>query len=198
MYLNYGEIGQTIKDLMEEYQKRLSKQQKVESINDMKHFVESYPQFKVRLCSFVLYCKNWIHCHSSFLFLPLCTLRTEQYWHSFTLVFHVTLRPQKMSGTVSKHVTVVGELSRLVGSHTLLAISECQQELVCGSDHSANLQVMPKQHTGILLWSSHLLPLCLIILVYTVSSHVKNFCVLASLFSLVFPVLFFYICCWLN
>lgn len=58
MYLNYGEIGQTIKDLMEEYQKRLSKQQKVESISDMKHFVESYPQFKVRLCSFVLYCKN--------------------------------------------------------------------------------------------------------------------------------------------
>ena len=48
MYLNYGEIGQTIKDLMEEYQKRLSKQQKVESISDMKNFVESYPQFKVR------------------------------------------------------------------------------------------------------------------------------------------------------
>ncbi|MPC67331.1 Vacuolar protein sorting-associated protein 45 [Portunus trituberculatus] len=45
-----------------------------------------------------------------------------------------------MSGTVSKHVTVVGELSRLVGNHALLAISECQQELVCGSDHSANLQ----------------------------------------------------------
>ncbi|XP_042877132.1 vacuolar protein sorting-associated protein 45-like [Penaeus japonicus] len=92
MYLNYGEIGQTIKDLMEDYQKKLSKQQKVESINDMKHFVESYPQFK------------------------------------------------KMSGTVSKHVTVVGELSRLVGTLGLLGISECQQELVCGSDHSANLQ----------------------------------------------------------
>ncbi|XP_063877398.1 vacuolar protein sorting-associated protein 45-like [Scylla paramamosain] len=92
MYLNYGEIGQTIKDLMEDYQKRLSNQQKVETISDMKSFVENYPQFK------------------------------------------------KMSGTVSKHVTVVGELSRLVGNHALLAISECQQELVCGSDHSANLQ----------------------------------------------------------
>lgn len=92
MYLNYGEIGQTIKDLMEDYQKKLSKQQKVESINDMKHFVESYPQFK------------------------------------------------KMSGTVTKHVTVVGELSRLVGKHNLLAVSECQQELVCGSNHSENLQ----------------------------------------------------------
>ena len=47
-----------------------------------------------------------------------------------------------MSGTVSKHVTVVGELSRLVGTHNLLGVSECQQELVCGSDHSENLQVL--------------------------------------------------------
>ena len=47
MYLNYGDIGQTIKELMEEYQRKLSKQQKVESLTDMKHFVESYPEFKV-------------------------------------------------------------------------------------------------------------------------------------------------------
>lgn len=47
-----------------------------------------------------------------------------------------------MSGNVSKHVTVVGELSRLVGTYGLLGLSECQQELVCGSDHSLNLQVL--------------------------------------------------------
>lgn len=49
MYLNYGDIGQTIKDLMEDYQRKLSKQQKVENLNDMKHFVENYPEFKVYL-----------------------------------------------------------------------------------------------------------------------------------------------------
>ncbi|KAF2368612.1 Sec1-like protein [Trinorchestia longiramus] len=92
MYLNYGEIGNTIKQLMEEYQGKLSKQQKVESIADMKHFVQNYPQFK------------------------------------------------QMSGTVSKHVTVVGELSRVVSARRLLQVSECQQELVCGTDHSPNLQ----------------------------------------------------------
>lgn len=48
---------------------------------------------------------------------------------------------QQMSGTVSKHVTVVGELSRVVSARKLLAVSECQQELVCGTDHSPNLQV---------------------------------------------------------
>ena len=46
-----------------------------------------------------------------------------------------------MSGTVSKHVTVVGELSRLVSSHGLMDISECEQELVCQSDHNQALQV---------------------------------------------------------
>ncbi|KAK2498160.1 hypothetical protein MC885_002922 [Smutsia gigantea] len=60
-------------NLMEDFQKRKPKeQQKLESIADMKAFVENYPQFK------------------------------------------------KMSGTVSKHVTVVGELSRLVSERNLL------------------------------------------------------------------------------
>ncbi|XP_012061216.1 PREDICTED: vacuolar protein sorting-associated protein 45 [Atta cephalotes] len=74
LYLNFGEIGQTIKELMDEFQKKAKKHQKVESIADMKHFVETYPLFK------------------------------------------------KLSGTVSKHVTVVGELSSLVEKHNLLYI----------------------------------------------------------------------------
>ena len=57
MYLNYGEIGQSIKTLMEEYQGKLSKQQKVESIADMKHFVQNYPQFKVTYLYELL--SNW-------------------------------------------------------------------------------------------------------------------------------------------
>ncbi|CAM9818880.1 unnamed protein product [Lampetra fluviatilis] len=92
MYLNFGEIGTNIKNLMEEFQKKSKSSQKVESIADMKAFVENYPQFK------------------------------------------------KMSGTVSKHVTVVGELSRLVASRSLLSVSELEQELACQSDHSSALQ----------------------------------------------------------
>lgn len=92
MYLNFGEIGNNIKDLMEEFQVKSQSQAKVESIADMKAFIENYPQFK------------------------------------------------KMSGTVSKHVTVVGELSRLVGKHCLLEVSETEQEIVCQGDHSACLQ----------------------------------------------------------
>ncbi|XP_014223834.1 vacuolar protein sorting-associated protein 45 [Trichogramma pretiosum] len=91
-YLNFGEIGQVIKDLMEEFQKKAKKHEKVESIADMKNFVETYPLFK------------------------------------------------KMSGTVAKHVTVVGELSNLVGTHNLLEVSELEQELSCQNEHSSQLQ----------------------------------------------------------
>ncbi|KAM4644394.1 vacuolar protein sorting-associated protein 45 isoform 2-T2 [Amazona ochrocephala] len=93
MYLNFAEIGSNIKNLMEDFQRRKPKeQQKLESIADMKAFVENYPQFK------------------------------------------------KMSGTVSKHVTVVGELSRLVAERNLLEVSEVEQELACQNDHSSALQ----------------------------------------------------------
>ncbi|XP_005107406.1 vacuolar protein sorting-associated protein 45 [Aplysia californica] len=92
MYMNFGEIGSNIKELMEEFQKKSKSHAKVESIADMKAFVENYPQFK------------------------------------------------KMSGTVSKHVTIVGELSRLVGAHLLLEVSETEQEIACHGDHSPLLQ----------------------------------------------------------
>uniref|UniRef100_A0A671WHE9 Vacuolar protein sorting-associated protein 45 n=1 Tax=Sparus aurata TaxID=8175 RepID=A0A671WHE9_SPAAU len=89
LYLNFGEIGTNIKNLMEDFQKKRPKgQQKLESISDMKAFVDNYPQFK------------------------------------------------KMSGTVSKHVTVVGELSRLVSERQLMEVSELEQELACQNDHS--------------------------------------------------------------
>lgn len=47
MYLNFGDIGQTIKSLMDDFQAKAKSHQKVESIADMKAFVENYPQFKV-------------------------------------------------------------------------------------------------------------------------------------------------------
>lgn len=46
LYLNFGEIGTMIKELMDEFQKKAQSHQKVETIADMKSFVETYPQFK--------------------------------------------------------------------------------------------------------------------------------------------------------
>ena len=51
---------------------------------------------------------------------------------------------KKMSGTVSKHVTIVGELSRLVTEKSLLDVSEVEQDLACQNDHSSALQASIK------------------------------------------------------
>jgi len=51
-----------------------------------------------------------------------------------------------MSGTVSKHVTVVGELSRLVSERRLMEVSEVEQELACQNDHSNAQQVFLCHH----------------------------------------------------
>ncbi|KAL3119793.1 hypothetical protein niasHT_010084 [Heterodera trifolii] len=92
MYLNFGDIGQNIKGLMNEYQRKAKTHQQLESIADMKKFVEQYPQFK------------------------------------------------KISGTVAKHVQLVGELSRMVTDGNLLEISELEQNIaVANGDYSACL-----------------------------------------------------------
>jgi vacuolar protein sorting-associated protein 45 len=81
---------------MNDYQRKAQTHQKLESISDMKRFVEQYPQFR------------------------------------------------KISGTITKHVQVVGELSRLVAAENLLEISELEQNIVSGGDHSQCLDSLKK------------------------------------------------------
>ena len=93
MYLNFGDLGGNIKEYVEQYQSKTKNNADIESINDMKRFIEEYPEFR------------------------------------------------KLSGNVSKHVTLVSELSRLVGSNNLLEVSELEQSLACNDNHNADLKV---------------------------------------------------------
>ncbi|KAI9646587.1 vacuolar protein sorting-associated protein 45 [Ciborinia camelliae] len=92
MYLNFGDLGGNIKDYVEQYQSRTKNSSNIESIADMKRFIEEYPEFR------------------------------------------------KLSGNVSKHVTLVGELSRMVGSENLLEVSEVEQSLACNDAHASDLK----------------------------------------------------------
>ncbi|KAK9885906.1 hypothetical protein WA026_013780 [Henosepilachna vigintioctopunctata] len=96
IFLNYGEIGQNIKQLMDHFQVKAKSHQKIENIADMKNFVDTYPQFK------------------------------------------------KLSGNVTKHVTVVGELNAMVNKYQLLDVSEVEQEITSQNDHSGHLQEIKK------------------------------------------------------
>lgn len=93
MYLNFGDLGGNIKEYVEQYQAKTQSNAAIESIADMKRFVEDYPEFR------------------------------------------------KLSGNVSKHVTLVGELSRRVGMDGLLDVSELEQSLACNDSHAADLKV---------------------------------------------------------
>ena len=46
MFSNFGDIGQNIKCLMNDYQRKAQTHQQLESIVDMKKFIEQYPQFR--------------------------------------------------------------------------------------------------------------------------------------------------------
>ncbi|KAI1322828.1 Sec1-like protein [Xylariaceae sp. FL0255] len=96
MYLNFGDLGGNIKDYVEQYQSKTKNNENIESITDMKRFIEEYPEFR------------------------------------------------KLSGNVSKHVTLVSELSRRVGAENLLEVSEVEQSLACNDNHAADLRNVQK------------------------------------------------------
>ncbi|KAI8916009.1 Sec1-like protein [Gorgonomyces haynaldii] len=83
MFLNLGDLGANIKSYVSEYQSKHHSTKNIESISDMKKFVEEYPDF------------------------------------------------QKLSGNVSKHVSLVSELSSRVDKGKLLEYGELEQTLAC-------------------------------------------------------------------
>ncbi|CCA69277.1 probable vacuolar protein sorting protein VpsB [Serendipita indica DSM 11827] len=81
----FGDLGTNLKSYVTSYQSRSLSTSSINSIADMKRFVEEYPEF------------------------------------------------QKLGGNVSKHVALVGELSRIVERDHLMAVGEVEQGLATGS-----------------------------------------------------------------
>ncbi|EJC98087.1 vacuolar protein sorting-associated protein 45 [Fomitiporia mediterranea MF3/22] len=83
----FGDLGTSLKSYVQSYQSRslAHSPSAINSITDMKRFVEEYPEFR------------------------------------------------KLGGNVSKHVALVGELSRLVEKHKLLDLGEVEQGLATSS-----------------------------------------------------------------
>eukprot|EP00026_Physarum_polycephalum_P006009 Phypoly_transcript_06049.p1 GENE.Phypoly_transcript_06049~~Phypoly_transcript_06049.p1 ORF type:complete len:564 (+),score=108.74 Phypoly_transcript_06049:40-1692(+) len=95
MYANFGDLGVSVKQLVDEYQDKSKNNTNVQTIDDMKRFVENYADFR------------------------------------------------KMAGNVSKHVAIMGELSRLMDLRSLMDVSELEQELACNqSPNEAFTRVM--------------------------------------------------------
>eukprot|EP01132_Coremiostelium_polycephalum_P000849 gene849-1058_t len=91
LYKNFGDLGASIKELVDQFQDKMSTNANIQTIDDMKKFIENYPSF------------------------------------------------QKFSTTVSKHVSLMDELSNIVSTENLMDLSEIQQELSCNHEHSSIL-----------------------------------------------------------
>nr|POE56805.1 vacuolar protein sorting-associated protein 45 [Quercus suber] len=94
LYLNFGDLGQNAKEYVEQFASKQAAGQKLDSIEDMKRFVEEYPEFR------------------------------------------------RLSGNVTKHVTLVTELSRRVGTDNLLDVSELEQSIACNDNHSQDVKTL--------------------------------------------------------
>lgn len=92
LYDNFGDLGASIKQYVEDYQTRTQSSAKIETVADMKRFVEEYPEFR------------------------------------------------KLGGNVSKHVSLLGELSKRVENESLLEVSELEQSLASNESHSSDLR----------------------------------------------------------
>jgi vacuolar protein sorting-associated protein 45 len=92
LYDNFGDLGASIKQYVVEYQAKTASSSSIDTVADMKRFVEEYPEFR------------------------------------------------KLGGNVSKHVSLLGELSKKVETESLLEVSELEQSLASTESHAADLR----------------------------------------------------------
>ncbi|PKI83236.1 vacuolar protein sorting-associated protein 45 [Malassezia vespertilionis] len=94
LYDNFGDLGASIKEYVTKFQTRSSSTSSIDTIQDMKRFVEEYPEF------------------------------------------------QRLRGNVSKHVALLGELSKIVELRHLLKVSELEQSLASTESHTTDLRAL--------------------------------------------------------
>jgi vacuolar protein sorting-associated protein 45 len=93
-FLNFGDLGTSVKELVQNFQRKTQNHARLDTIEDMQRFVDNYPEFR------------------------------------------------SMSGTVSKHVAIMTELSRLVEARQLMRVSELEQEMACNQDHAQAMDML--------------------------------------------------------
>ncbi|KAL8110941.1 hypothetical protein AgCh_026634 [Apium graveolens] len=94
MYENFGDIGMSIKRMVDDFQQVAKSNQNIQTVEDMAKFVDNYPEYR------------------------------------------------KMHGNVSKHVTLVTEMSKIVEERKLMVVSQAEQELACNGGQGAAFEAV--------------------------------------------------------
>lgn len=94
MYLNFGELGDRVKQYVTNYKDKTHTNSQIDSIEDIKNFIEKYPEFR------------------------------------------------KLSGSVAKHMAIVGELDRQLQLRNIWRLSEVEQNLAVHKDNQQDYRDM--------------------------------------------------------
>jgi len=86
LYSNFGDLAINVKSALDDLQLQFHSNKNIQTIDDMKSFVENYPEFK------------------------------------------------KLSGKVTKHITVLDQASKLIDQRKLMDVSAVEQEIACKND----------------------------------------------------------------
>ncbi len=113
MYKNFGDLGVALQDLVRTYQEKTQTSKNITTLGTLPTLV-SIRSFLTPGAAAEM--KNFIRDYPEF---------------------------SKLSSTVTKHVTLMSELSRMVDRLALLDVSELQQELAVSQEHSRDLKVRP-------------------------------------------------------
>jgi vacuolar protein sorting-associated protein 45 len=136
MYENFGDLGANIKKLVDEFQQKAKSNQNIQSLGQ---------SLESTVCNILC---NVVHeiivCYLWNLSVSCTTI-----WHSIgwndaeDMVKFVENYPEyrKQHGNVSKHVTMMTELSRIVDERQLMAISQIEQELACNAGQAVAFEV---------------------------------------------------------
>lgn len=96
MFLNFGDLSDKIKDYVFQYRNKTKTNRTLDTIEDMKRFIEEFPEFK------------------------------------------------KLSGNVSKHMTLASELDRRINKLRLWEVSELEQNISSHDQHNLDLSEIEK------------------------------------------------------
>lgn len=96
MYLNYGDLGDKVKDYVSNYKDKTQSTSELNTIEDIKGFIEKYPEIK------------------------------------------------KLSGNVTKHMTMVSELDRQLKEKEIWELSEVEQNLVVHKNNQGDYEELIK------------------------------------------------------
>lgn len=96
MYLNFGELGDKVKQYVVNYKDKTKSNSKIDTMEDIKGFIEKYPEFK------------------------------------------------KLSGNVSKHMAIVGELDKQLQMKDVWEVSELEQNISVHNDDAEDYEQLLK------------------------------------------------------